>query len=72
MSQVELVLKGVIRERMVSPYVILLVIVSRKKGSKIININAISISQIIVNTGVTQTNQWSKCEGLSRKFIVER
>ena len=52
----ELVLKGVISERLVSPYVILLVIVSRKKGSKIIDIIANSISQIIVNTGVTQTN----------------
>ena len=36
-------------ERLVSPYVNLLVVVRRKKGSKVICINAHSINQIIVN-----------------------
>ena len=45
---VELVLKGVIIERLVSSYVNLLVVVRRKKVSKVIYYNA-HINRIIVN-----------------------
>ena len=43
----ELVLKGVIIERLVSPYTNLLVVVRRKKVSKVRYINAYSVNQII-------------------------
>ena len=43
-------LKGVVTiERLVSPYANLLVVVSRKKVSKVIDINAYSVNRIIVN-----------------------
>ena len=47
----ELILKGVIIERLVSSYANLLVVIRRKKVSKVIYINANSINQIIVNNG---------------------
>ena len=65
----KLVLKGVIIERLVSPYVNLLVVVRRKKVSKVICINAHSINQIIVNNG--KSHKQKNDENDKQKIIVK-